>query len=108
MSAVLRPSRLQRCFHRMPAVLAGLCLAGAVQAQHFAPKAMADRTVRPEVRLAFKRLLAAPVVQRTLDAVRDDHLNTIDDLRLLTEIEAPPFKERRRAEAFLARLKALA
>ena len=100
-------SCLRRRFHRVPALLAGLCLAGAAQAQHFAPKSLADKTVRPEVRLAFTRLLAAPVVQRTLDAVRDDHLNTIDDLRLLTEIEAPPFKERKRAEAFLARLKAL-
>ncbi|MGJ7492716.1 M20/M25/M40 family metallo-hydrolase [Variovorax sp. ZT4R33] len=91
----------------MPALLAGLCLAAAAQAQHFAPKSMASPTVRPEVRLAFARLLASPPVQRTLDAVRDDHPRAIADLRLLTEIEAPPFKEQKRAEAFLARMKAL-
>jgi acetylornithine deacetylase/succinyl-diaminopimelate desuccinylase-like protein len=92
---------------RVPALLAGLWLAGSVQAQHFAPKAMANPAVRPEVRLAFTRLVESPVVQRTLDAVRDDHPRAIADLRLLTEIEAPPFKEQKRAEAFLARMKSL-
>jgi len=51
--------------------------------------------------------MAAPAIRQLLDAVQADHPRTIDDLKLLTEIEAPPFKEQKRAEAFLARLKAL-
>ena len=39
--------------------------------------------------------------------MKADHERSIEDLRMLTEIEAPPFKEQKRAEAFLARMKAL-
>lgn len=63
--------------------------------------------IRPAVETAYTRLLAAPQVQKLLDAVRADHERSIEDLKLLTEIEAPPFKEQARAQAFLARMKAL-
>jgi acetylornithine deacetylase/succinyl-diaminopimelate desuccinylase-like protein len=42
-----------------------------------------------------------------MNALQADHERSVDDLKTLTEIEAPPFKEQRRAEAFLARLKSL-
>jgi hypothetical protein len=48
-----------------------------------------------------------PKVQKLLDALKADHERSIEDLKMLTEIEAPPFKEQKRAEAFLARMKAL-
>lgn len=63
--------------------------------------------LRPAVDQAFAQLLAAPAVRKLLDAVRVDHERSIGDLRLLTEIEAPPFQEHKRAQAFLARMKTL-
>ncbi|RYF72798.1 MAG: M20/M25/M40 family metallo-hydrolase, partial [Comamonadaceae bacterium] len=64
-------------------------------------------TVRPAIDQAYTQILAAPQIQQLLEAVKADHARSIDDLKLLTEIPAPPFKEQKRAEAFLARLKAL-
>ncbi|MGF6527388.1 M20/M25/M40 family metallo-hydrolase [Variovorax sp. PvP013] len=101
-----------RCRRRAPAVLAGLaglCLVGAMrmaQAQG-AGLGSSPWPVSPQVERTYVRLLAAPAVQAVLDAVAADHARSIDDLRRLTEIEAPPFGEQARAAAFLARLKAL-
>ncbi|HSI56105.1 MAG TPA: M20/M25/M40 family metallo-hydrolase [Ideonella sp.] len=80
---------------------AALC-AGAAHAQT-APSPPGEAVVDQ----AMTRLLAAPLVQRTLDAVKADHERSLADLKLLTEIPAPPFKEKARADAFLARAKAL-
>ena len=63
--------------------------------------------VRPAVDKVYTQLMAAPAIRQLLAAVQADHLRTIDDLKLLTEIEAPPFKEQKRAEAYLARMKAV-
>jgi len=63
--------------------------------------------VRPAVDRAYAQLFAAPAIHQLLDALQADHERSLQDLRALTEIEAPPFKERRRAEAFLARMRAL-
>ncbi len=87
-------------------MLATLCTAGGVHAQASAV-APTPSQVRPAVDQAYTQLLAAPAVKQLLDAVKADHERSIDDLKMLTEIEAPPFKEQKRAEAFLARLKAL-
>jgi acetylornithine deacetylase/succinyl-diaminopimelate desuccinylase-like protein len=88
-------------------VLAMATLAvGAARAQNSAV-APTPTYVRPVVDQVYAQLLAAPTVRKLLDAVKADHERSIEDLRLLTEIEAPPFKEQRRAEAFLARMKAL-
>lgn len=92
----------------MPALLAACALHGTpLQAQGFGSVADTPTALRPAVDQAYTRLMAAPAVQQLLDAVKADHARSIDDLRLLTEIEAPPFKEQKRAEAFLARMKAL-
>jgi len=80
---------------------------GAVQAQTFSAVAPTPAQVRPAVDQAYTQLLSASQVQQLLEAVKADHERSIDDLRMLTEIEAPPFKEHKRAEAFLARMKAL-
>lgn len=87
--------------------LAGLCVAAAAHSQYLHSRSAVPAPVRPEVDRAYVQLMASPAVQRLLDAVRDDHPRATVDLRRLTEIEAPPFKEHARAEAFLARLKAL-
>jgi tripeptide aminopeptidase len=83
-----------------------LFIAGGARAQ--GPEvAQAPSKVQPAVEQAFDRLFADPGVLRLLEAVRADHDRSIEDLRLLTEIEAPPFKEQKRAEAFLSRMKAV-
>lgn len=79
------------------------CTSGAF-AQAVAPT---PATVRPAIDQAYTQLMAAPQIQQLLEAVKADHARSIEDLKLLTEIPAPPFKEQKRAEAFLARLKAL-
>lgn len=93
--------------HRILAASRGLALAavlaaGASQAQVLQPPA-----IEPGVDQAMGRILAAPVVRRALEAVKEDHERSLQDLKLLTEIPAPPFKEKARAEAFLARARAL-
>jgi len=106
-SASLRPSpRARSTATRLvcAAFLAAPFAAGLAQAQ---PTAPGMSQVTPEVDRAYTQLMAAPQIRQLLDAVQADHARSIEDLRLLTEIEAPPFKEQARAEAFLARMKAL-
>ncbi|HSV53391.1 MAG TPA: M20/M25/M40 family metallo-hydrolase [Burkholderiaceae bacterium] len=63
--------------------------------------------VAPAVDQAVAKLLAAAPVKRVMEDLKADHERSLVDLKLLTEIPAPPFKEKARAEAFLARMKAL-
>ena len=88
-----------------------LCIAlygiGTANAQTFSAVAPTPLQLKPAVDQAFAQMMASSAVTRLLDAVKADHERTIEDLKLLTEIEAPPFKEQKRAEAFLARMKAL-
>jgi tripeptide aminopeptidase len=85
-----------------PAALAIAFIAACAQAQTLTPA-----PVTPAVDQAMTRLLAAPAVQRVMEGVKADHERSLADLKLLTEIPAPPFKEKARAEAFLARVKAM-
>jgi acetylornithine deacetylase/succinyl-diaminopimelate desuccinylase-like protein len=89
------------------AAVVAVCAATAAPAQTFIPVAPTPTQLRPAVEQAFTKLLAAPAVGKVLEAVKADHDRSTEDLKMLTEIEAPPFKEQKRAEAFLARLKAL-
>ena len=94
--------------HRLASVLlVALGAAGLAQAQGFNAVAPTPTDFKPEVDQAYTRLTASPAIQKLLDAVKADHARSVEDLRMLTEIEAPPFKEQARAEAFLARMKAL-
>lgn len=63
--------------------------------------------VSPAVDATFERLAASPLIGAVLAAVRADHERATFDLIDLTEIEAPPFKEARRAQAFLYKLQGL-
>lgn len=87
-------------------VLAALYAAQGAQAQN-PPAVQAQVVVGPEVDKAYAQLMASPRIQKLMDSVKADHERSIEDLKALTEIEAPPFKEQKRAEAFLARMKAL-
>jgi tripeptide aminopeptidase len=82
--------------------VAALVVCGNAQAQLFKPGPVA-----PAVDQAVGTLLTAPAVRKVMDDVKADHERSLADLKLLTEIPAPPFKEKARAEAFLARMKAL-
>lgn len=61
----------------------------------------------PEIDAAYTRLLDAPLVKKVLADVKADDARALAELRVLTEIEAPPFKEKERADYMLARFKAL-
>ncbi|WBL75399.1 M20/M25/M40 family metallo-hydrolase [Bradyrhizobium xenonodulans] len=76
--------------------------AGAQEQETVAPT---PTEIRPAIDKAYAALMAAPVVVKLLDTVKADHDRTVSDMRMLTEIEAPPFHEQKKAEAFLTRLK---
>lgn len=98
--------RSPRAFRLAPLVLAALCAMPAVHAQNQAV-APTPAQVSPAVDQAYTQLMASPAIRKLLESVKADHERTVEELKTLTEIEAPPFKEQKRAEAFLARLKAL-
>lgn len=89
-----------------PALMTVICVAGAARAQDL-PVAPTPTQVAIAVDQAYTQLLAAPGVKQLLEAVKADHERSVEDLKMLTQIEAPPFKEQRRAEVFLARMKAM-
>jgi len=64
-------------------------------------------TISPAVDQACSRLLAAPALQKVLADVRADDRRVLQEHRHLSEIPAPPFKEKARADYFVSRLKAL-
>src|ERR1700712_4499523 len=96
--------KLRRFAFIAPAV--ALACSGALHAQGFNAVAPTPLQVQPAVDKAFEQLMASPAIKQLLEAVQADHVRSLEDLKLLTEIEAPPFKEQRRAEAYLARMKA--
>ncbi|MDB5820376.1 MAG: peptidase [Rhizobacter sp.] len=86
--------------------LAALCAAPS-HAQTFVPVAPTPTTFPPAIDQAYGRLMNAPSVRTVMDAIKADHDRSVMDMRALTEIEAPPFKEQAKAQAFLERLKAV-
>ena len=53
---------------------------------------------RPEITQTYARLLAAPAIRKLLDDIHADDARTLAEHRRLTEIEAPPFAEKARAD----------
>lgn len=60
-----------------------------------------------DVQEIFDKLLADPVVQKGLEFIKTDHEQRIEDQIQITEIPAPPFEEKERAENYTQRLAAL-
>ncbi len=56
---------------------------------------------------AFAAILAQPTVAKTLDDIKADDARTIQEQKRITEIPAPPFKEKARAEYYLKRFQEL-
>jgi acetylornithine deacetylase/succinyl-diaminopimelate desuccinylase-like protein len=96
-----------RLISMLALVAAAVPAPDAARAQAFPPVAPTPAQVRPAVDQAIAQLVASPKVQKALGAVKADHARSVEELKTLTEIEAPPFKEQKKAEAFLARMKAL-
>jgi tripeptide aminopeptidase len=61
----------------------------------------APNIVRPEVDIAFNQLLNAPLVKQAFQALEADHARAVQDMRDLTEIEAPHLVKGRRLKNFL-------
>ena len=89
------------------ATAVALLAASTASAQTFSAVAPTPEQLKPAVEQAYTQLMASPVIAKLLEAVKADHDRSTEDLKLLTEIEAPPFKEQKRADAYLARMKAL-
>lgn len=87
--------------------LVALAFACTAQAQSDEAVAPTPEQVKPAVDQAYQRLMVSPVIAGLLEAVKADHARTLEDLKQINEIEAPPFKEQKRGEDFLARVKAL-
>ncbi|TWT24311.1 M20/M25/M40 family metallo-hydrolase [Planomicrobium sp. CPCC 101110] len=68
---------------------------------------MADGLNAEEVKAAYKAILEHQSVQQALEFIQEDHGNTVAEQIAITEIPAPPFKERQRAEDFQRRLQEL-
>lgn len=108
----LGPCRSTRPAHRFAvacsAIAVALAIAGVAAPAHAQAVVAATPTVfAPAVTDNLAKLMAAPAIRDLFDAVKADQDRLVEDLIALTEIEAPPFKEAKRAEAFLAKLKAL-
>ena len=56
---------------------------------------------------ALQSLLADPKVAKTLEAIKADDARALEEQKRITEIPAPPFKEKVRAEYYLKRMQEL-
>jgi acetylornithine deacetylase/succinyl-diaminopimelate desuccinylase-like protein len=95
-------------FLRRPVSVLGAAVAVAMSAALSA--AAQTRPAPPiahEITQTYARLLASPVIRKLLDDIRADDARTLAEHRQLTEIEAPPFAEKARAEVMLQRFRAL-
>lgn len=63
--------------------------------------------VSPQVDSSYTKLEASPLYKKLMADVRADDARALSELKTITEIPAPPFKEKARAEYFVSRLKAL-
>ncbi len=102
------PRVRRRNARRLAAGVIAACLSASLAAQSMVDsKAVKPGPVTAEVSAGIAKLLAAPSVKKVLDDVRADDERAREDLRVMTEIEAPSFKESVRATHFLKRMKEL-
>ena len=80
-----------------------LLLCNAVLAQGMRPLIPPD----PAIQTQFISVLSDPSVQEALQLIQQRESRTVGEQLEITEIPAPPFKEQRRAEDFLQRVRAL-
>jgi tripeptide aminopeptidase len=61
----------------------------------------------PAMDAALQALLANPKVTKALDDIKADDARTLEEQKRITEIPAPPFKEKARSEYYLKRMQEL-
>lgn len=61
----------------------------------------------PSMDAALQALLASPKVVKTLDDIKADDARALEEQKRITEIPAPPFKEKVRGEYYLKRMQEL-
>jgi tripeptide aminopeptidase len=61
----------------------------------------------PAIDAALQAILANPKVVKTLDDIKADDARALEEQKRITEIPAPPYKEKVRAEYFLKRMQEL-
>jgi acetylornithine deacetylase/succinyl-diaminopimelate desuccinylase-like protein len=65
------------------------------------------QTPSPAIDAALQAILANPKVVKTLDDIKADDARALEEQKRITEIPAPPYKEKVRAEYFLKRMQEL-
>jgi tripeptide aminopeptidase len=89
----------------IPSILAAMLLLGS------APLALPARAQTPSaasVETAYQAIFANPKVIKTLEDIKADDDTALAEQKRITEIPAPPFKEKARAEYYLKRFQELA
>lgn len=86
--------------HSRTCLVAGLLLVGGLSASRVSAQ---TPSVSLAVEAAYTAILANPKVIKTLDDIKTDDARTLAEQKRITEIPAPPYKEKVRAEYYLKR-----
>ena len=91
---------------RSSLVLAGAVMVTAMLSPELAHAQGSAGTapVAPQVEAAYAALLANAAVTKALERIKSDDARTLEEQKRITEIPAPPFKERERAQYYLKRM----
>ena len=86
-----------------------LTIARAVMVSAMLSPAMAQAEIgapplAPKVEAAYEAVLANAAVTKALEQIKADDARTLEEQKRITEIPAPPFKERTRAQYYLKRM----
>jgi acetylornithine deacetylase/succinyl-diaminopimelate desuccinylase-like protein len=84
--------------------VAGLLLAGGLSASQVSAQ---TAPTGPAVEAAYAAILGNPKIIKTLEDIKADDDRTLAEQKRITEIPAPPYKEKVRAEYYLKRFQEL-
>jgi tripeptide aminopeptidase len=79
----------------------------AAMALAFLASGASAQTPSPAADAAFQAILTHPKVAKSLDDIKADDARTFEEQKRITEIPAPPYKEKIRAEYYLKRMQEL-
>src|SRR5882724_9535315 len=96
--------RLRMTIPKRSVVVTALLLAAGPLAQQAGAQAPAPGST---VEAAYQAILANPKVIKTLDEIKADDATAFAEQKRITEIPAPPYKEKVRAEYYLKRFQEL-
>ena len=71
------------------------------------PAAAQTPSAAPEIDVAYQAILANPKIIKTLEDIKSDDDTALAEQKRITEIPAPPYKEKVRADYFLKRMQEL-